>query len=83
MELEMDYLTSRILLQKTCSYRCQFCIKSYTSSRLVSEAEVMSEQSIKKIPDVSALNQNVERTCNSKLKLTEPKDLFIKKVQKN
>ena len=36
-----------------------------------------------KLPDVSDPNQNVETTCNSKLKFTELKDLFIKRVQKN
>ena len=36
-----------------------------------------------KVPDVSDPNQNIETTCNSKLKLTELKDLFIKRVQKN
>ena len=28
MELEMDCLTSRILLQKVCSYNYQFCTKA-------------------------------------------------------
>ena len=32
-----------------------------------------------KVPDVSDYNQNVETTCNSKLKLVELKDLFIKR----
>ena len=36
-----------------------------------------------KVPDVSDPKQNVETTCNSKLKFAEPKDLFIKSVQKN
>ena len=36
-----------------------------------------------KVPDVSDPNQNVETKCNSKLKFTELKDLFIKRVQKN
>ena len=36
-----------------------------------------------KVSDVSDPNQNVETTCNSKLKFTELIDLFIKKVQKN
>ena len=35
----------------------------------------------KKVPDVSDSNQNVETTCNSKLKFIELKDLFIKRVQ--
>ena len=36
-----------------------------------------------KVPDMSDSNQNLETTCNSKLKFAEFKDLFIKKVQKN
>ena len=36
-----------------------------------------------KVSDVSDANQNVEKTCNSKLKFTELKYLFIKRVQKN
>ena len=36
-----------------------------------------------KVSDVSGFNQNVKRTYNSKLKVTELKDLFIKRVQKN
>ena len=37
MELEMDCLTSRMLLQKASSYNYQFCTKVYVSSRLVSQ----------------------------------------------
>ena len=36
-----------------------------------------------KVPDVSDSNQNVETTCNSKIKFTELKGLFIKRAQKN
>ena len=36
-----------------------------------------------KVPDMPDPNQNVETICNSKLKFTELKDLFIKRVQKN
>ena len=35
-----------------------------------------------KVPDVSDPNQNVETTSNSKLKFTELKYLFIKRLQK-
>ena len=40
MELEMDCLTSRILLRKGCSYKCQFCTKVCASSRLVSQIPI-------------------------------------------
>ena len=36
-----------------------------------------------KVPNVSDSSQNVETTCNHKLRFTELNDLFIKKVQKN
>ena len=36
-----------------------------------------------KCKDVSDPNQNIETTYNSKLKFTEPNDLFIKMLQKN
>ena len=36
-----------------------------------------------KVHDVSYSNPNIEITCSSKLKSTELKDLFIKRVQKN
>ena len=32
-----------------------------------------------KVPDVSDSNQNVETTCNSKLKFTEPKRFIYQK----
>ena len=35
------------------------------------------------VTDVSDSNQNVKTTRNSKLKFTELKDLFIKRVQRN
>ena len=36
----------------------------------------------KKVTYVSDPNQNVEATCNSKIKVTELKDLFIKRCKK-
>ena len=48
MELEMDCLTSRILLQKVCSYKYQFCTKVCVSSRLISHVHMMAGQNIKK-----------------------------------
>ena len=78
MELEMDFLTSRILLQKALELQMSTIV---CASRL---AGLSSGQNIKKKDlDTSYSNQNVETTCNSKLKFTELKDLFIKIVQKN
>ena len=48
MELEMDCLTPRILLQKVCSCQYQFCAKVCTSSRLVSQVHMMARQNRKK-----------------------------------
>ena len=54
MELEMDCLISRRLLQKICS----------------SQVHMMAGQNKckEKVPNVSDPNQNVETTCNSKVK---------------
>ena len=75
----MDCLTSKILLQKACSYKCQFCIKYVTFSRLI-DGWIKYKG---KVPDVPDPSQNVERMlkqhCNFKLKLTKLKDLFIKR----
>ena len=55
------------------------CILKAGLSRLSDGWEKYKE----KVPDMSDSNQNLETTCNSKLKFAEFKDLFIKKVQKN
>ena len=44
----MDCLTSRILFQKVCSYKCQFCTKLCVSSRQVSQVQMVAGQNIKK-----------------------------------
>ena len=48
MELEIDCLTSRILLQKASNYKCQFCTKICASSRLVSQIPMITGHNIKK-----------------------------------
>ena len=48
MELEMDFLTPKILLQKVCSYKYQLCTKVCASSRLVSQVHMMARQNRKK-----------------------------------
>ena len=66
----MDCLTLRRLLQKVCSYKCQFC----TNVRAFSSLQCWSLTSShdgwakckEKVPDVSDPNQNVE-TKNSSL----------------
>ena len=67
----MDFITSMILLQNVCSYKYQFCKKVSGSSRLVSQVHMTTGQNIKKnVPYVSDPNQNVEKTCNSKVTFT-------------
>ena len=73
MELEMDCLTSNRLLQKICSYKCQFSAPKYGHlPRLVSQVHMAAGQNKckEKVPDVSDPDQNDETTCNSKLKFT-------------
>ena len=48
MELRMDCLTPRILLQKVCSYKYQFCTKVCASSRLFSQVHMITRQNVKK-----------------------------------
>ena len=69
MELELDCLAPSMRFQKACSYKCQFCTK-VCASRLVSQVHMMAGKNIKKVVDVSDPNQNIEITCNSKLKFT-------------
>ena len=74
MELEMDCLTSRRLFQKICSYKCQFCTKVLASSKADFSSSYNGWAKCKeKVPDMSDPNQNVEATCDSKLKFTELK----------
>ena len=77
MELEMDFQTSRLHLQKAFNYKCQFCTKICASSKVsLSSLSDGWAKYKEKVPDVSDSNQNVETTCNSKLKFTELKDLL-------
>ena len=73
MELEMDYLTSARLSEKIYSKKCQFFAPKYEHfPRLVAQVHIMAGQNKckEKVPNVSDPNQNVETTCNSKLKFT-------------
>ena len=74
MELEIDCLTSRILLQKGCSYKCQFCTKSMCifKAGLSSSFDGWAKYK-EKVTNVSDPNQNVETTCNAKLKFIHQK----------
>ena len=68
MELEMDCLTSKRLLQKICSYECQFCIKVSSKAGLLSSYDDWAKY--KQKVHVLGPNQNAETTCNFKLKFT-------------
>ena len=74
MELEMDCLTLRKLLQKVCSYKCQFCTNVQAFSSLQCWSLTISHDGWakckEKVPDVSDPNQNVETRSHSKLKFT-------------
>ena len=74
MELEMDCLTLRRLLQKVCSYKCQFCtnVRAFSSLQCWSLASSHDgwAKCKEKVTDVSDPNQNVETRSHSKLKFT-------------
>ena len=77
MELKMERPISKMLLQKDCSCKFQFCTKVYASPKLVSPVQEMTGQHKDKLPDASHSSQNVETTRNVKLTLTGLKDTFI------
>ena len=74
MELEMDCLTLRRLLEKVCSYKCQLCTNVRAFSGLQCWSLTSSHDGWAKckeiVPDVSDPNQNVETRSQSKLKFT-------------
>ena len=73
MELQMDCLTLRRLLQKVCSYKYQFCTNVRAFSSLNAGLTSSHDDWAKckeKVPDVSDPNQNVETRSHSKLKFT-------------
>ena len=67
----MDCLTKRRLLQKICSYKCQFCtkVRAFSKAGLSSSCDGWAKCK-EKVPDVSDPNQSVETSCNSKLKFS-------------
>ena len=71
MELEIDCLTLRRLLQKACSYKCQFCtnVGAFSKAGLSSSYDGWVKCK-EKVLDVSDPNQNVETRSHSKLKFT-------------
>ena len=64
------------------TYFCKPSRKGFFKTGLSSLSDSLANYK-EKVPDVRDCNQKVETTCNSKLKFTERKDLFIKKVQKS
>ena len=82
MELEIDCLISRILFQKASSYTNVSSAPKYVylqGSGLSSLSGGWAKYKVK-VSDVSDSNQNLETTCNSKLKFTELKYLIIKRM---
>ena len=72
MELEMDCLTLKKLLQKVGSYKCQFCtnVSVFSSHTGLSSSYDGWEKCKEKVPDMSDPNQNVEIRSHYKLKFT-------------
>ena len=77
MELEMDCLTSMIPLQNVFSYKCHFCSKVCATKAGLSSLYDCWAKYKEKVPYVSDPNQDIDTTCNSRLKFTQLKDLFI------
>ena len=86
MELEMDCLTSATLdanRKLAASNKYQLCTKLKYVLKTGLSSSYDGWAKCKEIgPDVVDPNQNVQTTCNSKLKLTKLKDLFIKRFLK-
>ena len=83
MELEMDCLTLWIHLQKASTYKYQFWTKVCIFKAGLSSLSNGWAKYKQEVPDMSDCNENLEITCNSKLKFGELKDFFIKRVPKN
>ena len=60
VELEMDCLTSRILLQKVSSYKYQLCTKVCFFKAGLSSLSDGWAKNKEKVPDVSHSNQNIQ-----------------------
>ena len=73
----MYLLTSSILFQKDSSYKCQLCTKVLrTPPRLISQVYAWVKCK-DEVPDASGSDQDIETSCNTKLKTC------VSKVQKN
>ena len=81
MELKMNYLPPKIMLQKVCSFKWQFCTKvcPYLHGWSPNFRDIRAIYR-DTVPDISHSNQNIETSCKSKLKLTKLKDLHIKSL---
>ena len=73
-----DTFSGNVLLQISVLHRSMCIFRAGLSS--LSDCWAKYKE---KVPDVLNPNQNAETTWNSKLKFTELKYLFIKRVQKN
>ena len=78
MKLGMDCLTSEILFRKAATTNVHSAPK-YGLFKAGLSSLIDDWANYKEIvPDMSDFNQNVETTCNSKLRFKKLKDLFIK-----
>ena len=80
MELEMDCLTSRILFSEI--FQLQISVLHQIMCIFKADLSGLSDDCTKykaTVPDVSNPNQNIERTCNSKLTFTELKRFIHQK----
>ena len=81
MDLKMYLLTSNILSQKDSSYKSRFCTKVRIPSKLVVQVYAWAKYK-DVVSDMSGSSQSIETPCNSKVRLTELKDLCFKSTEK-
>ena len=80
LRLEMDCLASRVTSEKDYSYKCQFCTKVCISKEGLLRHVWAKHKN--KATDSSDARQGTETSCQSKLEISELKDMYVKSAEK-
>ena len=76
----MDCLASKVTSEKDSHYKCQFCTKlSISKEGLLRHIQAKHKD---KATDLSNSRQGTETSCQSKLRVIELKDMFVKSAKK-